>query len=620
MDDRHRPHSDAAARRQAVTSSERDIEIDELETTEGAQTLRLRGDLAFPAETRRVRILKDGPRRIIVPADHGWDRWYDRATSGGTTRLALARDVARELARAGGAALRRFVARREWAPTLLIGLFLSVTLLFALRARVGLVTLEFGDETEKYVAAQMLRHGRILYGDIYANHGPLAYMLAWGETFLFGQTEFSRFRLAVVVLAVLAISAVIRLAQGWRMRLVAGMLFTAPLSALWFVHPLHMLIYHALDGYLISLMLALLAVPAMLGRQVPRWAMFASGMAGIWAFFAAYPAAVPAALAVISAGLAVWQRHGRRAAKRILLWVMLGAAAGALPIIGWMALHASFRGYLAYHLYLNQVVYGRMVGFGALNFLHALELDFAPAGRAHAYAILLGGLGLAALATRPSLAVALGLLPTAGAVLMLNFKGSPDFPDAAQMIACLAMFAIGLPVLLERGPPLSSARLLALSAATILGAEWAARTALMSPYTMPRSQAFQRIIGPMPNDPLYAELRRLVPPGGAMLAMPFWPGAYINAERPPASGQYYYIPFQAEYDRAPVLGASIDFCGDIDRNKPRAIVLLGARPGSSGDLLTYKPCFGDILRRDYIGRPEFGLFEDQPILYQRRDG
>ena len=598
----------------AVTLSERDIEINELASVEGRQIVHLSGDLAFPSDVRRVRILKDGPRRIIVPADHGWDRWYDRVANDGATRL----DVARDVMLAGGAALRRFLARPEWAPTLLVVLFLAVGVMFVVRARVGLVTLEFGDETEKYVAAQMLRHGRILYGDIYANHGPLAYVMAWGETFLFGQTEFSRFRLGVVVLAVLAIAAVIRLAQGWRMRLVAGMLFAAPLSALWFVHPMHMLIYHALDGYLITLMLALLAVPAMLGHVVPRWAMLAAGMAGIWAFFAAYPAAVPAALVVIAAGLALWRREGWRAAWRMLRLVMLGGVGAALPMIGWMSLHASFKGYLAYHFYLNQVVYGRMVGFSALSFLHALELDFAPGGRAHAYAIVLGGLGLVALAARGTLAVALGLLPAAGALLMLNFKGSADFPDAAQMISCFAIFAIGVPVLLARLAPFSSARLLGLSLMALLAGEFVARTALMSPYTTPRAQAFQRIIGPMPNDPLYGEVRRLVPPGETMLAMPFWPGAYINAERLPASGQYYYIPFQAEYDRAPVLGAAIDFCGDIERNKPKAIVMLGAKPGSSGDLLTYKPCFGEILKRDYRGKPEFGLFEDQPVLYQRR--
>jgi len=602
-------------------------DLTDISRDDGGQTVRLSGDLGFPDGVCRVRILRDGPRRVLVPAEHGWDRWYDRATQPGTTRLG----VARELAIAGIAALRRFAARPEAAPVLLVVLFALVGAMFAFRAWAGLTTLEFGDETEKYVAAQMMRRGHTLYGDIYANHGPLAYLIAWGETFLFGVRDFSRARLAVVLLAVVAIAAMMGatrmahedLRQGWRPRVLTGVLFAAPLSALWFVHPMHMLIYHALDGYLITIMLGLLVVPSILGRNVARWACVASGVAGMGAFLAAYPAAVPATLCVMAAAIAVGGKQGWREAWRMVRLVAAGAAIAAVPMVPWLSLHASWKGYLAYHFYLNQVVYSRMFGFGALSFLHALDLSAAPSGRAHAYAIMLGGLGLAALAAvaawRRAWAAMLAVLPACGAVLMLNFKGSPDFPDAAQMIACLALFAAGTVALLSRIKLRSTAPLLVLVLGVIVSAELVARTSLMSPYATPRSQAFQRIIGPLPNDPLFAELRRLIPPGETLLAMPFWPVAYINAERLPASGQYYYIPLQAEYDRAPVLGASLDFCGDILRNRPRAMIILSARPGSPGDLLTYKPCFGEILNRDYVARPEFGGSEAQPTLWQRRD-
>jgi antitoxin VapB len=37
--------------------------------TNRSQAVRLPKDVAFPAEVREVTILRDGPRRIIVPAD-----------------------------------------------------------------------------------------------------------------------------------------------------------------------------------------------------------------------------------------------------------------------------------------------------------------------------------------------------------------------------------------------------------------------------------------------------------------------------------------------------------------------------------------------------------------------
>jgi antitoxin VapB len=45
--------------------------------TNGSQAVRLPKDVAFPAEVREVMILRDGPRRIIVPKDSVWDDFFD---------------------------------------------------------------------------------------------------------------------------------------------------------------------------------------------------------------------------------------------------------------------------------------------------------------------------------------------------------------------------------------------------------------------------------------------------------------------------------------------------------------------------------------------------------------
>ena len=44
--------------------------------TNRSQAVRLPKDVAFPAEVREVTILRDGPRRIIVPAD-SWDEFFN---------------------------------------------------------------------------------------------------------------------------------------------------------------------------------------------------------------------------------------------------------------------------------------------------------------------------------------------------------------------------------------------------------------------------------------------------------------------------------------------------------------------------------------------------------------
>jgi len=41
-----------------------------------SQAVRLPKDVAFPADVREVAILRDGDRRVIVPADRTWDDFF----------------------------------------------------------------------------------------------------------------------------------------------------------------------------------------------------------------------------------------------------------------------------------------------------------------------------------------------------------------------------------------------------------------------------------------------------------------------------------------------------------------------------------------------------------------
>lgn len=45
--------------------------------TNRSQAVRLPKDVAFPAQVREVTILRDGARRVIVPADSVWDDFFD---------------------------------------------------------------------------------------------------------------------------------------------------------------------------------------------------------------------------------------------------------------------------------------------------------------------------------------------------------------------------------------------------------------------------------------------------------------------------------------------------------------------------------------------------------------
>jgi antitoxin VapB len=45
--------------------------------TNRSQAVRLAKEVAFPASVREVAVLRDGKRRVIVPADAVWDDFFD---------------------------------------------------------------------------------------------------------------------------------------------------------------------------------------------------------------------------------------------------------------------------------------------------------------------------------------------------------------------------------------------------------------------------------------------------------------------------------------------------------------------------------------------------------------
>jgi hypothetical protein len=92
----------------------------------------------------------------------------------------------------------------------------------------------------------------------------------------------------------------------------------------------------------------------------------------------------------------------------------------------------------------------------------------------------------------------------------------------------------------------------------------------------------------------------LVPPDAPILATVFSPRWYLLARRLPSSGNYYYLPWQAAYNRDPVLGRQIDICADVDRDRPKVIVWDRWRVWERYSLEDYEPCLVERMRRDYL--------------------
>jgi len=94
---------------------------------------------------------------------------------------------------------------------------------------------------------------------------------------------------------------------------------------------------------------------------------------------------------------------------------------------------------------------------------------------------------------------------------------------------------------------------------------------------------------------------------------------YILADRLPASGNYFYFPWQEEYNKNPKFGIKISSCEDINRNNPKIMYIdkydqwSWMRPAPwGGD--SYGKCIQNILDERYIKIPDRTIYVRRDIL------
>jgi hypothetical protein len=67
----------------------------------------------------------------------------------------------------------------------------------------------------------------------------------------------------------------------------------------------------------------------------------------------------------------------------------------------------------------------------------------------------------------------------------------------------------------------------------------------------------------------------------------------------PASGHYYYLPWQAAYNKNPVKGYMIDLCKDLDEKKPGVIWFDDKKIWNSYSIEDYEPCVKNFIINNY---------------------
>lgn len=483
-------------------------------------------------------------------------------------------------------------------------LLLAAVVLFVLRAKAGLTLFSFGDESEKFVIAKMLNEGSVLYKDIFSHHGPVSYMLAHLYTKIVSTSDFTWIRLSQVILAAgaclaIAFSPVIKrpLDRMW-----ATALFLSVLSAFWVLNSIHMLLYQSIGGFLLLIVLAQMVLPALLEDKLHPAGLFVSGFALVMACFAAYSFGPATVLLTASATLGLIASGARfqASAKPFLAGLLTATTA----VVLWLFFFGDLLGFLVYHFYFNQEVYANFTGYSLWAVTKNISVSFAGPYLVHTIAVIYFAIWVFALSVitigRPGSRYRFwwklcAMILLVVAIPFSNPRGGIGFHGAAFVIINIGALALIGACACQRWTKAPVVMVL-----LFIVAEIAAHNALSSPHGIARAHFAGHVAQHKPTSSGVAGfIRSLTGEDDRILSLIFHPVLYVQADRLPSSGHFYYLPWQAAYNRVSVNGYKMDICRHIETHRPKVIWFDNWHVWDRYWIEEYEHCVPEVIRDNY---------------------
>ena len=474
----------------------------------------------------------------------------------------------------------------------------SVLLLIASLAvylRLAIILLngpDFQDETEKLVGAWMIHDGMRLYKDMFDHHGPFSYIIAHLFYAVTGSRDVANYRLIPLAFSLLSLFAILRTSaiQSLSARLIAASLMALGLAATQANYGLMLGMYQIYAGHLLVCALSLLIVPVILDKPVSRMAAFLGGLALGFVFFSAYSFVVACAFFGLICLYKAWLEKNWAHVKM----ASLGLLTSIVVVISWLLMFGDVIGYIVHHFYFNQVVYSKFVsydpflifhfvppllGYWTLDSASSLEprsylLAYIIASAISVFSLLLMLLERQNLAKRHWKFIPVFICLLLG-IVFSNPRAANDFQASTMVIVVVAFSALSFSVILDRNTSrrssifIASSVMIAILAVTFILTQFLSRTLLYS--TLPSRYYGMTGVLKKSNSPDMEFLRSIVAPDEPVQQFPYNLMFYIAIDRNPASGNYYYLPWQDAYEKKPLWGYKIDVCQDMETKLPKII-------------------------------------------------
>lgn len=473
----------------------------------------------------------------------------------------------------------------------LFAILFSVFVVLAIRYQIKLLDyLVFGDEAETIVAAKMMASGQKLYSEIFNHHGPLTFFPGMLLE-LFGDFGVSGHRVLIAIFQILGIAAIYcspLLGNEFTKKIYT--VIATSVMLIFFPELFgSMYMYQVMAGLVIVMVLAQYTLPIIyFPEKISSRNVFLGNVLIACLPFLAITYA-PIAFLLFASSLR----------KRFLIKSFCCLAGGVFANVIFLSCVGSIAGFFAFHIYLNSEILplynggqsvvkliknvfdaatGNLANFSFFVMLAAAISRISAAENGFPWRSVFLGIGIASLLIRGLGFHGLPYYYSLLAIPLIFFSGRPIVSRQSQLVillfvvVCIIKLSLLIPGDKEK---LESSR-------------------------NPVSTEFSRIVQEVTNK------------NDRIIAYSFNNHEYIAADRLPASGNFFYLPWQEKYNESPKFGIKIDSCKEISEYRPKIMLINKWKVWDAFTWDSYAGCIQGIIDKEYTQYP------DRPY-YLRKD-
>ncbi|SET63228.1 hypothetical protein [Thorsellia anophelis] len=469
-----------------------------------------------------------------------------------------------------------------------------IFIIFSLRYQYLLLDYrEWGDESETIITVKMMAAGMKLYSEIFNHHGPLTFMpgLLLENFDSFG---ISGHRVIIAFFQVLAVVFIYTspILKSRVPKILASV--TAITVILVFMPKMHghMYAYQTLAGIMLLIILAQYTLPAILLDNELKPSVIFLGTLLI--------SSLPfLAITYIPISILIFLASFR---KKNINYIFFGVSLGLIVNLFFLYVYGSFHGFAAFHIYLNTKILPFYIYNEPLSLFHlvlkATQVLIFDRGHLISFIAILLSFFYASLEKRQLWRIALLIIALCS--LLIRGKGFHGMPYFYAIIPILVL----------------NFNLIEYKYVYVRYVIFFFLLSCLTKVSLIIPKDLQKILSsPIPVETEFSKLvNQFTSPDDRIIAYSFQNHEYLASERLPASGYFFYLPWQEKYNENPKFGIAINACDQIKKVAPKIMLIDKWMVWDKFPWESYAGCIDRFLESAYYKLPNKPYYIRKDLL------